>query len=115
MGELTCSVMTVLPSLQSELAQSVVQTLLESGVESCADLHYVEEQDLNMLKPIQRRKLLSAWKPKGKLYFLPFISIKNLFVAPLPLFNNIHSKIMWWPTSHISNMRTEKVIQGTYH
>ena len=74
--------------LPSELVESMVQNLLEFGVESCVDLQYVEEIDLNMLKPIQRRKLLSAWKPKGKLHFLLFyIKYKGVGVDKLPEIN----------------------------
>jgi hypothetical protein len=49
-----------LPSLQN--ADSIVQKLKETGVETTDDLRYVTEQDLvPMLKPIQARKLVSSW------------------------------------------------------
>ena len=60
------SVVSVLPSLPSTTLESVVHSLLESGVEEQGDLQYVEEADLTAhLKPIQCRKLLVAWKPAG--------------------------------------------------
>lgn len=66
MKEIVASVRAVLPTLSPELVDSVVQSLLDSGVETSRDLQYVEESELAMLKPIQCRKLLTAWKVSGK-------------------------------------------------
>ncbi len=61
-------VLAVLTSLSNEDALLIVQVLLDDvGVETVDDLRYVEPSDLNMLKPIQVRKLIAAWNSEGKL------------------------------------------------
>lgn len=61
----------VLPSLADGIVTTIAQGLLDSGVEDRADLQYVEEADLRQfLKPIQCRKLLAAWKPKGEMIYI---------------------------------------------
>ena len=64
----------ILPSLSSEKVTDVVKCLTESGVETVADLQFVQEGDLlDVLKPIQIRKLMQAWKLKGICFFLDHI------------------------------------------
>jgi hypothetical protein len=67
-----------LPSLQN--ADSIVQKLKETGVETTDDLRYVTEQDLvPMLKPIQARKLVSSW---SQLFSPPSkLSVFKIYIA----------------------------------
>lgn len=77
-GLLESSVLTVLSNLEKNRVDSVVQKLIELGIDSLKDLKYVEENDLkDILPPIHIRKLLTAWKEQGKyLLFLYFLYIK---------------------------------------
>lgn len=53
----------ILPNIDKMKASLVASHLCqESGVEDQDDLKYVTEEDLDMLKPVQKRKLLQAWK-----------------------------------------------------
>ena len=61
------AVRQVLPSLSEELLDGVVKKMIEDGVDLVTDLQFVQEADLSgLLRPIQCRKLLQAWKAKGK-------------------------------------------------
>lgn len=52
-----------LPGVDKTKASLVASHLTEEvGVEGEEDLQYVQDKDLEILKPIQRRKLLQAWK-----------------------------------------------------
>ncbi|XP_071854911.1 uncharacterized protein [Apostichopus japonicus] len=55
-----------LPSLPLALANGVLDQLVDVGVESVGDLRFVTEDDLSMLKPIQRRRLIDAWSTAGE-------------------------------------------------
>ncbi|XP_066963157.1 uncharacterized protein [Macrobrachium rosenbergii] len=65
--ELTGSVRHHLSGLCEEKVQQVVTHLIEvTGVESMEDTSLVTEADLTeILKPLQSRKLIAGWKPKG--------------------------------------------------
>ena len=53
----------ILPNLQEQVLQKATQELLDAGVGEIADLEYVKEEYLaETLKPIQRRKLITAFK-----------------------------------------------------
>ncbi|KAG8186374.1 hypothetical protein JTE90_026793 [Oedothorax gibbosus] len=57
---------TALPTLQSDKVSEVYNFLVEMGVENVEDLAFIEVNDLNkILKPVQSRKLIAAWKNKG--------------------------------------------------
>ena len=58
------NILRVLPTLQPDTLDSLLRTLLEDvGVEGLDDLQLVTREDFgDLLKPIQVRKLLSAWK-----------------------------------------------------
>ncbi len=58
------AISSILTTISAELLQSVVQKLTdEVGVQSKEDLSLVSANDFgNLLKPIQVRKLLAAWK-----------------------------------------------------
>ena len=61
------AVKVVLPALCEDLLETVSRKLVESGVDTLEDLKFVEEEDLvDLLKPIQCRKILHAWKLRGK-------------------------------------------------
>jgi len=52
----------ILPNLSVDDVSSVVNKLLDIGVESADDLQHVKESDLvPTVKPIQARKLITAW------------------------------------------------------
>ncbi|KAL7851965.1 hypothetical protein SRHO_G00177500 [Serrasalmus rhombeus] len=56
-------ILKTLPSLSVETQLQVVSTLQTSGVDSVADLKYVQQEDIKGLLPvIQQRKLLEAFR-----------------------------------------------------
>ena len=77
MDTLKEAVERALPALPDGLLDAVVDRLTEAGVEMTADLKYVEERDLDdILKPIQLRKLLHAWKDSGEYQYI--ISVDSI-------------------------------------
>ena len=69
MEEIERNIKAILPNLLQQTVDMVVKTMLDSGVESINDLQYIQENDLqHLLKPIQSRKLLSAWGRLGEYY-----------------------------------------------
>ena len=57
----------LMPSLSEGVIQQVSQELIATGVERDEDLQYIKEGDLvPILRPIQARKLIEKWKPRGK-------------------------------------------------
>ena len=70
MEELKTNIEVVLPSLPDQTVEEILTYLSEAGVESISDLSFVEEGDLkSVLRPVQVRKLLQAWRPKGNFVF----------------------------------------------
>ena len=68
--DLQNTVATILTTVSQVTVKAVSDKLRECGVESLDDLKYVVEGDLSgVLKPIQIRKLLSAWKHEGDVTF----------------------------------------------
>ncbi|KAJ8351967.1 hypothetical protein SKAU_G00234430 [Synaphobranchus kaupii] len=58
-------VLQALPSLPTETLTLLLEKLISCGVESKEDLQYVREEDISeLLRPIQCRKILSAWKAR---------------------------------------------------
>ncbi|GBN76882.1 hypothetical protein AVEN_128782-1 [Araneus ventricosus] len=56
-------IMKILPSLQSNILDSLIKILQDIGVAAEDDLKYVQESDLTtVLRPIQARKLIDVWK-----------------------------------------------------
>nr|XP_023659174.1 uncharacterized protein LOC111839466 isoform X2 [Paramormyrops kingsleyae] len=61
------AVLSVLPSLSPDVISQLVEKLTNQGVEGLDDLIYVKEDDiLEFIRPIQCRKLLSAWQNQEK-------------------------------------------------
>ncbi|RXN38123.1 hypothetical protein ROHU_001416 [Labeo rohita] len=61
-SSVTTAVAEILKDISSSVLQSVVETLNSLGVSSPEDFRYVQEADLlPVLRPIQARKLVSAW------------------------------------------------------
>ncbi|XP_061889582.1 uncharacterized protein LOC133639909 [Entelurus aequoreus] len=61
--EIKVIILRTLPNLSEDIVQLVISTLKSSGVESKADLKYVEQDEIKDLLPvIQQRKLLEAFK-----------------------------------------------------
>ncbi|XP_048853978.1 uncharacterized protein LOC125721875 [Brienomyrus brachyistius] len=57
------SITKVLPDLSALILEIVLETLQSLGVETSEDLQFISETDLNsVLRPVQARKLLAAWK-----------------------------------------------------
>ena len=55
----------VLPPISMDEVCTLADQLVDDGVESTNDLKYVQPEDLStLLKPIQVRKLIQAWKEK---------------------------------------------------
>lgn len=60
-------VMEALPNLPPETLMKVMTKLLNVGVESCADLVFLTEQDwCGVIRPVQARKLLTYVKENSK-------------------------------------------------
>ncbi|KAK3554375.1 hypothetical protein QTP70_022604 [Hemibagrus guttatus] len=61
-SNVTSAIAELLKDISSSVLQSVVETLNSLGVTSPEDFQYVQEADLlPVLRPIQARKLVSAW------------------------------------------------------
>ncbi|KAJ4943287.1 hypothetical protein JOQ06_005791 [Pogonophryne albipinna] len=76
------AVLSFLPGLSVETLTSLLEGFEELGVESRADLVYVQEKDLERyLRPIQWRKLLNGLKNEG----LPAVGIEYVAIASPPL------------------------------
>lgn len=61
------AIMEVLPQLQAVNKNILEEHLQSIGVETYDDLRFVTETDLmTALRPVEARKLLSAWKQKCK-------------------------------------------------
>ena len=57
----------VLPGLSDVTKDMLVETLISQGVETSSDLQYITESDLlSVLRPVQARKALAAWKAECK-------------------------------------------------
>jgi len=54
----------VLPTTPVDEVCTLAEKLVDDGVERTSDLRYVLPEDLDLLKPIQQRKLIQAWKEK---------------------------------------------------
>lgn len=64
----------VLPDLPASILNLVEETLQSLGVETTEDFHFIQEADLlSVLRPIQARKLVTAWKETSK-----YIPTKNI-------------------------------------
>lgn len=60
---LDVAILEVLPELQAVNKNILEEHLQSIGVETAEDLRFVTEDDLmTALRPVQARKLLSAWK-----------------------------------------------------
>ncbi|KAI3362801.1 hypothetical protein L3Q82_001848 [Scortum barcoo] len=85
-------IMEVLPQLPAENKNILEEHLQSIGVETYDDLRFVTEADLmTALRPVQARKLLSAWKRKyqtpensspSSVEALPTQSLSSLSVSP---------------------------------
>lgn len=57
----------VLPDLAEVSKEILEETLQSLGIETSDDFKFLEESDLlTALRPIQARKVLAAWKYRGK-------------------------------------------------
>ncbi|XP_046730723.1 uncharacterized protein si:ch211-86h15.1 [Silurus meridionalis] len=60
------AVLSVLPSLSQDRTKQLVKKLVDQGVKGLNDLVNVKEDDIvEFIRPVQRRKLLSAWKEQA--------------------------------------------------
>ncbi len=61
------SITKVLPDLAASVLEIVLEALQSLGVETSEDLQFINESDLDsVLRPVQARKLLAAWKQTSK-------------------------------------------------
>ena len=74
------AVQAILPSLTDEKLTEVCERIEEVGVESVADLQYCTEDDLiTVLQPIQIRRMLTAWKEKGRFFSMTkLLGLENI-------------------------------------
>lgn len=70
MGDsISSSITKVLLDLSALILEIVLEALQSLGVETTEDLQFIRETDLNsVLRPVQARKLLAAWKKNSKYY-----------------------------------------------
>lgn len=64
----------LLPDIEQDTLLKLYQVLEDIGVQSAADMSFIEEKDMvEVLKPIQVRKLLKSWKA-GRYFdvYIPF-------------------------------------------
>ena len=60
---ISSAITKVLPDLPASILNIVEETLQSLGVETTEDFHFIQEGDLlSVLRPIQARKLVAAWK-----------------------------------------------------
>lgn len=65
----------VMPDLPASVLDILQETLQSLGVETTEDFQFIQEADLlSVLRPIQARKLVAAWKQTSK-----YISTKFIF------------------------------------
>lgn len=66
------AILSVLPNLPEKSIQKIVEKLTGQGLESTEDLACVREEDLlEILRPIQCRKLLMGWNQGKQILFKP--------------------------------------------
>lgn len=66
-SNISSAVINVLPDLPTSIVNIVLETLQSLGVENTEDFQYIQETDLlSVLRPIQARKLVAAWKQTSK-------------------------------------------------
>ena len=57
------AITSVLPELPTTILDILEETLQSLGVETAEDFTFIQESDLqSVLRPIQARKLVAAWK-----------------------------------------------------
>ncbi|GBN81878.1 hypothetical protein AVEN_18462-1 [Araneus ventricosus] len=80
-----CKIVQILPSLQSNIQDSLIKLLEDIGVTAEDELKYVQESDLTaILRPIQARKLIDAWTQLDELYVVVcMVELKSKFFFPL--------------------------------
>lgn len=67
------AITSVLPDLATSVVNIVLETLQSLGVESTDDFQYIQEADLlTVLRPIQARKLVAAWKQTSKYIIISY-------------------------------------------
>jgi hypothetical protein len=65
-----------MPTLSEDVVINVMDVFTDIGVECLSDLNHIQEKDLvGVLKPIQVRKLLSAWKSGMMSFALKIVRI----------------------------------------
>lgn len=60
------AVLEVRPNFPQEQLAVLAEKLHADGVETVGDLEYIQAEDLQELRPIDRRKLLQAWDSNKK-------------------------------------------------
>lgn len=66
-SNISSAITNVLPDLPTSNLNIVLETLQSLGVGATEDLQYIKEADLlTVLRPVQARKLLAAWKQSSK-------------------------------------------------
>lgn len=70
-SDISNAIISVLPDLPTSAVNIVLEMLQSLGVETTEDFQYIQEADLlSVLRPIQARKLLAAWKQTSKYIML---------------------------------------------
>ncbi|KAF7649571.1 hypothetical protein LDENG_00139380 [Lucifuga dentata] len=62
-SNISTAITLVLPDLAAAILNILEETLQSLGVETTEDFHFIQEADLlPVLRPVQARKLVAAWK-----------------------------------------------------
>ncbi|KAM7306496.1 uncharacterized protein ISCGN_010199 [Ixodes scapularis] len=82
--ELSSLIASWLPSLPSEDVETVVSKLEECGVATMEHLKYIEESDLDLLNPVNRRILLERFREVSVTTKAPIPAAQPTASVPLP-------------------------------
>ncbi|XP_073710971.1 uncharacterized protein [Misgurnus anguillicaudatus] len=97
------SITKVLPDLPDPILNLVEETLQSLGVETTEDFHFLQEADLaSVLRPIQARRLVAAWKQTIQSPETHSQSAVSPSVSPLTSSNSTHSSLS--PCTSTSNL-----------
>ncbi|KAI5614408.1 hypothetical protein C0J50_8995, partial [Silurus asotus] len=101
------AVLSVLPGLSQDRTKQLVKKLVDQGVKCLDDLVNVKEDDIvEFIRPIQRRKLLSAWKEQEN-------QTNTVVLQPVDVFPLVAPKTISTYSSPISSSPSTSASEST--